>query len=75
MDCGLFEFSCHYDSIMLGLLSAFAAIPVPDFLSDGITIPDTIAWIAGVVELQIGLTIWVSALTARFILRRIPGIG
>ncbi len=75
MDCGLLEFSCHYDSVMLSIVQTFAAIPIPTFLQNGITIPDSIAWVASVVKLAEGLGLLFAALIARFTLRRIPGIG
>ena len=66
-----------WDSILSGLVAVFEAIPVPDFLENIGThsLPPHIAWAASAFHLDIGIAIVVSAYTARFLLRRIPGIG
>jgi len=66
-----------YDSILSGLALLMESIPIPDFLlnSSSFTIPQSVAWAASPFQLEVGLAIIVSAYTARFILRRIPGIG
>lgn len=66
-----------WDSILSGIASTFEAIPVPDFLNSVGThvIPSGVAWAAEAFQLDIGLTVIVSAYIARFILRRIPVIG
>lgn len=66
-----------WDGILSGLASLFEAFPVPDFLQNvgTHTIPSSVSWAASAFQLDVGLAIIVSAYTARFILRRIPGIG
>jgi len=52
------------------------SLPVPDFLnSASLTIPGTVSFWVGPFQLDYGLTVCLSAYVARFLLRRIPGIG
>lgn len=66
-----------YDSILSGLATAFEALPVPDFLLNisSFALPSSVTWVAAPFQIDVGIGIIVSAYTARFILRRIPGIG
>jgi len=66
-----------WDGVLDGGVSLLEAIPVPDFLTNigTQTLPAGLSWAASAFELNIGMTIVVSAYTARFILRRIPVIG
>jgi hypothetical protein len=51
-------------------------IPVPDFLtSASIQLPPSVAFFADVLMFPEGFQMIATAYTARFILRRIPGIG
>ena len=66
-----------------GILGAFAAvleaIPVPDFMlqiqNTTFNFPDSVTFWINMFELPFGLAVMVSAITLRFILRRIPVIG
>ena len=65
-----------YDGILSGLAALLEMIPVPDFLnSASIQLPPAVAFFADVLMLPEGLQVIATAYTARFILRRIPGIG
>lgn len=66
-----------YDGVLSGLASLLEVIPAPEFLTNvtSYTLSPGITWAAHPFQLDIGLTIIVSAYTARFVLRRIPGIG
>ncbi len=66
-----------WDSLLAGIASLFEAIPVPDFMLNvtTYTLPSTVAWAVSPFQIDIGLSIIVSAYIARFILRRIPIIG
>lgn len=66
-----------YDSLLSGFAVIVEAIPMPDFLINlqPYALPQSIAWAAESMNLTYGLTVIVSAYTARFILRRIPFIG
>ena len=66
-----------WDSVLSGLASVVESIPVPDFLQNVEihTLPPAVSWAASAFQLDLGLAIIVSAYTARFILRRIPGVG
>jgi hypothetical protein len=65
--------------IFSGVLSAFAwvleQIPVPDFMSGSSnvlsSIPPGVAYFAGAMEVAFGMSVIISALVARFIIRRI----
>lgn len=66
-----------WESILNGLAVAFEAIPVPGFLQTFSTfsMPPGVAYFLEAFEIHFGLGVVVSAYIARFILRRIPGIG
>lgn len=66
-----------YDGILSGLAALLEAIPAPEFLTNAsnYTLPPGVEWAAQPFQLDIGLTIIVSAYIARFVLRRIPGVG
>ncbi|MCY1290477.1 hypothetical protein D9M70_396240 [compost metagenome] len=68
-----------YSVVMEGIAAFFNAIPVPDFVSQAAGafggIPSTVMYFASMFELNFGLAVVLSALVARFILRRIPLIG
>lgn len=66
-----------WGSILDGLVYAFSLIPLPSFLENipSYTLPSGVAFYAQYFELQFGLEVIVTAYIARFILRRIPGIG
>lgn len=68
-----------YAWVVMGLAELFNQIPELSFLSNvgslssGLT--SDVLFFASLFEIQSGLQIIVAAYTARFILRRIPGIG
>ena len=66
-----------YEKILSGLAATAESLPSPDFLNSisSSPVPSGVAWAAQPFQLDIGITIIVSAYTARFLLRRIPGIG
>lgn len=66
-----------YDQILGALATLFEAIPVPGFFSQmtSFEIPSGVAFFASAFEIPFGLSVVVSAYIARFVLRRIPGIG
>jgi len=66
-----------WNGILSSMASLFEVIPIPSFMTGlGVhTLPPGISWAASAFQLDVGLTIIVSAYTARFILRRIPVIG
>jgi len=68
-----------YAWVIMGLAGLFADIPAPYFLSnvDSLTsgLTDDVIYYATLFKIQSGLQIIVSAYIARFVLRRIPGIG
>lgn len=68
-----------YSAVMDGLASFINAIPLPSFLTDAsgafAGIPSSVLWFASSFELAFGVSVVLSALIARFILRRIPLIG
>jgi hypothetical protein len=66
-----------YDAIMSGIASIYEAIPAPDFLlnANTLSIPSGVSWVVSMFQLDVGVSIVVSAYIARFILRRIPVIG
>lgn len=82
--CGLSWFSDElkllflwaYDSLLTGFVTVIDLIPAPDFLTVGtVSLPPTVAYYAEAFKIREGIGIVVTAYTARFILRRIPGIG
>lgn len=66
-----------YDSILSGLARLVELIPVPDFLANmhSFVMTSWVSWFIEPFEISYGLSAIVSAYIARFILRRIPGIG
>lgn len=66
-----------YDSILGGLAALVELIPVPDFLANiqPLVLSGSLSWFLNPFEIKYGLTAITSAYVARFILRRIPGIG
>jgi len=66
-----------YDGLLSGLATAFEAIPVPDFMVNlpVQSIPSSVIFVTNLFELPYGFSVVVTGITARFILRRIPGIG
>ena len=63
--------------IMGGAVIAFETLPTPDFMLSvqQFTFPPSVTYFLDIAQLDYGLAITGSAYTARFILRRIPGIG
>ena len=70
-------FQWFWEKIMGALASLIEIIPVPDFLLNlpSLVMPSGVSYFANVAEIPFGITIIVSAYTARFLLRRIPFIG
>jgi len=66
-----------YDSILSGLAALFELMPAPEFMMNLTphSIPSGVAWAVAPFQLEYGIGIIVSAYIARFVLRRIPGIG
>ena len=66
-----------YDKVLAGLAAVIEAFPVPAFFSQvqSFQMPPGVAFFVSALEIPAGLGIIVGAYTARFILRRIPGIG
>lgn len=65
-----------FSAFVDGLIFLFNLIPVPDFLSNmDLSGLSAIGWWLGVFEIPLGMSIVMSALLARFILRRVPLIG
>lgn len=65
-----------YDGLLSGFAVLLELIPVPDFLlMSNIQLPSGVAYFADAFMIPEGLQIIATAYTARFILRRIPGIG
>lgn len=66
-----------YDCLLSGLAKIIELLPVPDFLANmhSFVMTPWVSWFIQPFEIQYGLTVIVSAYVARFILRRIPGIG
>lgn len=83
--CYLAWLSDEIQALFLWMLSAFLnglaalveLLPVPDFMLDvpSFYLPPGVMFFASAFELDYGIGVVVSAYTARFILRRIPGIG
>jgi hypothetical protein len=73
--CGIFEVTCWFDVVVMGVIGLFASIPVPDFLANDLTIPAGVSFFADAAQLPEGIAIVFGAYTARFLLRRIPVIG
>jgi hypothetical protein len=77
----LVEMKLFFVWILEGVLGAGAsvleAIPVPDFMvtMGSINLPPMIAYLSDVFMLPEGAAIQVTALTLRFLIRRIPIIG
>lgn len=66
------------DSVLSSIASVFESIDAPDFLSNAASvapISSTVSWAAQPFNLEFGMGIIVTAYIARFILKRIPGIG
>lgn len=65
-----------WEQILLAVTYVLNLIPVPDWTQNtDITLPDGVLWVVSVFEIQYGVTVMVSAITLRFIIRRIPFIG
>jgi hypothetical protein len=68
-----------YSEAMAGIANFFNALPVPDFVTQAAGafqgIPSTVLYFASMFELAFGVSVVLSALLARFVLRRIPFIG
>lgn len=90
--CGMLDISCWfaylgdqlqhffvwcYASVLSGLASLYALIPVPDFMLNvpDFSFPSIMLYLFAVTNMSWGIGIIVSAYVARFILRRIPFIG
>lgn len=71
------QYAVH--KLLTALSEFFAKIPIPDFISaiPGYfsAIPDDVVYFMTILEFKYGVTVMISALIARFILRRIPFIG
>ncbi|CAA0100613.1 Uncharacterised protein [BD1-7 clade bacterium] len=65
------------DQIMSSIAGVFESIPVPGFLQNigAFSLSSDILYFTTLFQLPAGLSLVVSAYTARFILRRIPVIG
>ncbi len=72
-------FQWFYESILGGFASLVELIPAPDFMTQIATsnfqLPASVIYWTDYFQLPFGMTVITSAITARFILRRIPGIG
>ena len=66
-----------YEKVIMGFASLIELFPVPDFLLNlpSYTLPPTLSWAADPFNLPVGIGMVVTAYTARFIIRRIPGVG
>lgn len=66
-----------YNGLLSGLAAVFEAIPAPSFLLNvsSYSLPDSVLYFTTLFQMPAGVAIMVSAYSARFILRRIPGIG
>lgn len=90
--CTIFDVPCHlnwlgeeiylifvavYDSMLQGLASMFASIPVPDFLLSigALSLPSYVVYLADIFAIPEGMAIMVSASIAGFLIRRIPLVG
>ncbi len=65
------------NELLSSLAFVYESIPVPEFLQGvgSFSLPSSVLWAAELFQIPTGISIMVSAYTARFILRRIPGIG
>ena len=65
------------DAVYGGLATLLEAIPAPAFLvnATGYAMPAEVSWVLSAFEVEFGVSVYVAALTLRFVLRRIPGIG
>jgi len=65
------------NSVIDGFTYLIGLIPAPDFLLNmgSYTVPSNVSFYTNLFEFQYGLTVVTAAYIARFILRRIPGIG
>lgn len=64
-------------AVLGGFAAVVEAIPAPDFLADATSyqMPAGVSWILSAFQIEFGISVYVAAITLRFILRRIPGIG
>lgn len=66
-----------WDAVLVGVLAALEAIPVPEWLSSATfgDIDPGIAYFAGALMIPEGVTIILAAYAVRFLIRRIPVVG
>lgn len=68
-----------WEMLLDGLAGLIEAIPVPDFMQNlsslFASMPSGVAYFASALQLGTGVTIILSALVIRFVIRRIPVIG
>tara|TARA_A100001391_G_scaffold68654_1_gene43891 strand:+ start:4748 stop:5038 length:291 start_codon:yes stop_codon:yes gene_type:complete len=75
---GVNDFVLWLLEMLLGsVISVIEAIPVPGWLDQAasVSLPDSMLWLSGILQLPFGMTVFVSAYTLRFLIRRIPLIG
>lgn len=64
------------EKILGGVASVLELIPAPAFLSfHSMSVPPFVSWFLEPFQIATGISMIVSAYVARFVLRRIPGIG
>ncbi len=68
-----------WQTVLDALVAVLNAIPVPDWLSSAAavvgSIPPSVAFFLGALQIPSGLAIILGAYTIRFLIRRIPLIG
>jgi hypothetical protein len=68
-----------FEIVLDALSRVIEAIPVPNFINEASLnlsgISEGVAWTAGVIELEYGITVVIAASVLRFIVRRLPIIG
>lgn len=76
IDTLLEMFQFVWGKILSALIAVLNLIPVPEWANNAtLSIPASILWVANMFELTYGASVMVSAMTIRFVIRRLPVVG